>query len=253
MNNEINIQEELLSISPAVAAISRANVFSVPDDYFNSLSTNILAGLKPAEINFAGIPKQSFSVPDGYFDGLADSIMSKIKAAVNETAAEELASLSPALAAIGNKNIFTVPPNYFEETPGNILQQLPQPAKVVSIGKRSFFSRYAVAAAITGVIGLSVISVLDKKSSTDKSLFASQETKTAMQYANTIIKNNSFDAELNSISDKDIQQYLEAHGQDVDAALVASASDDSNLPSPEDYIINDNTLDNYLKQANLNN
>ncbi|MEO7045517.1 MAG: hypothetical protein ABI091_09455, partial [Ferruginibacter sp.] len=85
-------------------------------------------------------------------------------------------------------------------------------------------------------------------------LFASAETKTAMADAKQIIKNNSFDQELNTISDNDIEQYLQKRGLDVNAALVASSTDDnSNLPAPEDYINNDNTLDNYLNNANLNN
>lgn len=255
MSNRNQIQDELLSISPAVAEIPFVNVFSVPEGYFNTFSANILAALPVNEPFLNTIPKQPFSIPENYFDNLADSILNKIKSDSIETSAEEILNLSSTIAGIGKRNVFTVPSNYFDNNVENMVAaKLPQPAKVVSMQKRSSFSRYAVAAVITGLIGLSVISFFNNKSTTERSLFASAETKTAMADAKQIIKNNSFDQELNTISDKDIQQFLEKRGLDVDAALVASSADDnSNLPSPEDYIINDNTLDNYLNKANLNN
>ncbi|MEO5944811.1 MAG: hypothetical protein ABIP30_03940 [Ferruginibacter sp.] len=255
MSNRNEIQDELLSISPAVAEIPFANVFSVPDGYFNILTNNLLAEL-PIDQNFLdNIPKQPFSIPENYFDDLSDSILNKIKAGSIETSAEEILNLSPTIAGIGKRNVFAVPINYFDKNVEKIVGvTLPQPAKVITMQKRSSFSRYAVAAGISGLIGLSVISFFNNKGTTDKNFFASAETKTAMADAKQIIKNNSFDQELNTISDKDIEQYLEKRGLNVNAALVASSGDDNiNLPAPEDYIINDNTLDNYLNKANLNN
>ncbi|MEO7049350.1 MAG: hypothetical protein ABI091_28865, partial [Ferruginibacter sp.] len=210
MSNRNQIQDELLSISPTVAEIPVANIFSVPDGYFKTLSDNILAAL-PADDGFlSSIPKQPFSVPENYFDGLPGSILDKIKNASIETSAEELLNLSPTIAGIDKKNVFTVPANYFDNNAENILAAtLPQPAKVISMHKRSSFSRYAVAAGITGLIGLSVISFFNNKGTTDTNLFASAETKTAMADAKQIIKNNSFDQELNTISDNDIEQYLQ--------------------------------------------
>jgi hypothetical protein len=255
VSNRNQIQDELLSISPTVAEIPVANVFSVPNGYFNTLSNNILAALPPDDGFLSSIPKQPFSVPENYFNGLADSILNKIKNASNESVTEEILNLSPTLAGIGKRNVFNVPVNYFDNNVEKILAAtVSQPAKVIGMQKRSSFSRYAVAAGITGLIGLSVISFFNNKSTTDKNIFASTETKTAMADAKQIIKDDSFDEELNNISAKDIQQYLQKRGLDVNAALVASSADDnSNLPAPEDYINNDNTLDNYLKNANLNN
>ncbi|MBS1496886.1 MAG: hypothetical protein JSU03_10395 [Bacteroidetes bacterium] len=253
MNNRINIQEELKSISPTVAQIPVANVFSVPNGYFDTLCIHILASIPFREEPVSILSKKPFSVPENYFDGLADSILSKIKNATESDAAEELMQLSPVIAQIEKKNVFSVPDNYFENNINKIVSATqPHQAKVVTMQKRPLFARYAVAAAITGLIGLSVISVFNNNSS--KNLFANSEIKTAMKDANTIIKNDNFDEELNNLSDKDIEQYLTKKGLDVNAALVASSTDDNNnLPSPEDYINNDNTLDNYLNNANLNN
>jgi hypothetical protein len=252
VNNRKNILDELLSISPIVATIPVVNVFSVPENYFNTLSFNILAKLPATESVFETSPKQVFSVPEGYFDGLASSILNKIKAEDNNAAKSEIASISPTIATIGNKNVFTVPENYFEDNIAAIIDNLPKPAKVIEMKKRPVFFRYVAAATITGIIGLSVISVFNNKTNNNSTIVPT-ETKQVLAQANQIIKNNSFDKELNSLSAKDIQQYLEQDGQDVNAALVASSIDDNTLPNPEDYIIDDKTLDDYLKKANLNN
>jgi hypothetical protein len=64
---------------------------------------------------------------------------------------------------------------------------------------------------------------------------------------------NSFDKEFSSVSDDAIVSFLESKGQDVEAALVASLTDEKNLPEADDYIINENTLDQVLKTLDLNN
>ena len=101
--------------------------------------------------------------------------------------------------------------------------------------KRASFFRYAAAAVITGFIGLSVISIFDKKGETD---FIRPKTETAF----------NFDEAFSKLTDADIVNYLQKDGQDVNAALVASISDDKSLPDQEDYLTDENTLDNLLNQ-----
>lgn len=250
MNERKNITEELTAISPAVAAIPVVNVFSVPGNYFDTLADHILSCVYLDDTNLLSeTEKKSLTVPEGYFEGLADAIMHKIKAGASENSAAEILYLSPAVSAIGNKNIFTVPNNYFETNVQRILNHIHKPAKVVEMKSRSSFIKYAAAAVVTGIIGLSVLSIFNNKTNTNNILLSA----TVMAQAGEIIKANSFDKELNNVSDKDIQQYLEQQGQDVNAALVASSADDNNLPNPEDYIIDDKTLDDYLNKINLNN
>ncbi|MEP6713020.1 MAG: hypothetical protein ABJA37_11410 [Ferruginibacter sp.] len=250
MNNRKHISEELLTLSPTLAALTVVNVFSVPDDYFNSLSGSVLSAISADNnIIFSSIEKQSLSVPEGYFDGLADAILNKIKGQSGNTAPGEMGHLSPTIFAIGNKNIFTVPENYFENNTSEIISNIPKPAMLVEMKKRSFIFKYAAAAVVSGIIGLTVLSLFNNKNDTSNPLLP----QAAMAQAGEIIKNNSFEKELNNVSDKDIQQYLEQHGQDVNAALVASVTDDNNLPNPEDYITDDKTLDDYLNKINLNN
>jgi hypothetical protein len=135
--------------------------------------------------------KTPFSVPDGYFEGLATSIMAKIKGA-EESASAEINSLSPLLAGISRNMPYVVPANYFQTTieelpfltgddprsailslveritpyevplgyfanlPNQILEKVSQQpkAKIIPVVKRRWM-RMAVAAMVTGIIGLS--------------------------------------------------------------------------------------------------
>jgi hypothetical protein len=72
-----------------------------------------------------------------------------------------------------------------------------------------------------------------------------------MKEAKQILKNGSFDEELNTVSDAAIVNFLESKGQDVEAALVASLTNEKDLPTADDYLFDDNTLDNVLKTIDL--
>ncbi len=192
--------------------------------------------------------KQPFAVPEGYFDQLAGNIMNRIRQEETLTVMEETRLLSPTLAAVGNRNVFTVPDGYFEQLAAGSIKEVALPTKVVPMKSNRGMLRYMVAAAITGIIGLSILSIFNNKTA---DTVASPET--AMLQASEIIKNKSFDSELDKISAGDIEKYLTESGQDVNAALVASATDEMALPDADEYIMNDNTLDNVLSKMNLNN
>ncbi|MCP9750519.1 hypothetical protein [Ferruginibacter sp. HRS2-29] len=251
MTSNKEISAELLSLSPTLAAIPNTNVFSVPDNYFNELPANVLQLLQPDQpLSFSKAATPAMSVPEGYFDGLASSILNKIKSQAEETVVEEISSLSPAIAAIGKRNVFTVPEGYFDGISSEALKNIAPQAKVVQLKANNRIIRYMAAAVVAGVIGLSIFNLAGNKSQGKVNGYEAE----LMAEANTILKNKTFDKELNSLSDKDIEQYLTDNGENVDAALVASTVvDDTNLPSAEEYIIDDNTLDNFLKKVNLNN
>jgi hypothetical protein len=56
-----------------------------------------------------------FTVPQGYFENFAASVWSRINSQHPMDSADELAELSPMLAAIPRKMPFSVPENYFSE------------------------------------------------------------------------------------------------------------------------------------------
>lgn len=280
MNQPNDILNELTELSPALAAISKVNVFSVPDGYFdhlssilllqtaekefstvpqgyfNDLSANIMARIKQEEtaietkedkgLSFNIGNKNVFTVPADYFEKLPDTILSRI---YNESVYHETSSSSELVANIGNKNVFTVPAGYFDSVAKDITQQI-APAKVVSMNPRRNIVKYAAAAVVAGIIAMSALFIFNK---TDKNTI-STENLAAIEKAETIIKTNSFDKEMASLNDADIVNFLESKGQDVNAALVASLTEDEKvLPDADDYLFDENALNDILKDLDLNN
>ena len=248
MNKNNDIIEELNSIAPALVPLHKCHVFSVPDNYFQHFSTNLLLEIKK-EISILPLPKNVMDIPHGYFDSLADNILAKIKLAQPVSVAQELKNLSPTLTATGNDNVFKVPPSYFQDLPEIILSQVNRPAKVVTMKIRSSFARYAAAAIVSGILGLSLFSLLDNKASTETTPL----TASVLVDGKKILQTNSFDSVLETVSDDEIVGYLQNSGQDVNAALVASTLDSKELPAADDYILNDNTLKNFMDKLHINN
>ena len=289
MENRIDILNELQGLSPTIAGLEKVNVFRVPLGYFESLSADILIGIETengrnnsatsvtdvpagyfetlagsilnkikaqdieqadAEINtlsaeLTGIgSKNVFEVPQGYFDTLAGSILTKIKAAEVEDAAAEIRALSPMLYSIQNENVFKVPQGYFEGLSETVLNSVNPQTKVVSMKSRtaSFF-KYAVAAAFTGVMALGIFKFTGN----------STEKIELPDYVTAGLKMQDVDQELAKISDADIVKFLEASGTDVKTAMVANSIDENELPSQEDYLMDEKTLDKYLNSINVDN
>ena len=264
MHSNPEIYNELKELNSLLAEISNRNLYSVPEGYFNVLSEDVLLAVNEN----SPIEMQGSEVPAGYFDGLADSIMSRINASSDDDISPLLANLkgirvfdtpegyfesvpeaimgkirineaedevSPLLDGLKNIRVYEVPAGYFNELPGTILKKISGPAKVVTMQKRPSFFRYAAAAAITGILGISLFSVFDNK-------------KTADPEPISVASKVNLDEGLSNVSDNDIVNYLKESGMDVDAALVASVSDEGNLPDQVDYFTDDKTLDNLLNE-----
>jgi len=280
MEASTNIHDELTALSPTLAAVNKVNPFTVPagyfdtlsddilaaifreghqqavpDGYFDSLAGNILNRVKAEETNDASKELRAlspllysiqsadnlFSVPQGYFKNLPDAVLQKIN---EETAAEEITHLSPLLAGIRQKNVFSVPEGYFDNFYGEIAGELKPQAKVVSFGKRRNIMKYAVAAAVTGIMAITVF----KFTGTDnKKLVMPEYAAQGLK-----IKPASVDAELAGLSNDDIVSYLEDNGSGIDAStLAATTLDEKNLPTEADYLLDDKTLDNFLNNVSV--
>ena len=243
MKSANDILDELRELSPVLAGLEKVNVFTVPAGYFDLLSEDILAGVRNEENTGNKISSVSITdVPHGYFDSLAETIMGKIKAGQVETASDETRALSPMLYSIQNENVFAVPAGYFEELSNAVISRLtPQQAKVVVMKRRTAtFFKYAAAAAFTGVMALGVFK------------FTGTSSKAELpDYVMAGLKIENIDKELSKISDDEIVKYLEAEGSDVKAALVANSVDENELPSQEEYLMDEKALDKYLNNINL--
>jgi hypothetical protein len=140
------------------------NLQQVPKGYFDSLSDSILAKVKIAYSENTKTEKDSpllqslkginfFTIPNGYFDALTDSALLKVKISRPENAEEELREISPLLYSIKGENVFTVPRRYFESLADEISEKVkPQPAKVITMKKRTSWLKYTAAAVAAGII-----------------------------------------------------------------------------------------------------
>ena len=241
MENRTDILNELRELSPVIADMEKVNVFIVPQGYFEYLGADILMGIK-TENESDNTVSPTDDLPAGYFDGLAGTILAKIKTPETEDALTEIRSLSPMLYSIQNEPVFEVPHGYFEGLSDAVLKTVNPPVKVVSMKRRTTtFFKYAVAAAFTGVMALGVFKFTDKPT----------DEFTVPDYVTAGLKVQNVDQELAKIADADIVKFLEANGTDVKTALVAGSIDENELPSQEDYLLDDKALDKYLNTINI--
>ena len=238
MKFSAEILEELNKVSPLLAGLEKKNVFSVPEGYFDMLTISILKNINTeAQI-------ETFTVPEGYFENLSTNILNKIKS-LNESPAQELRALSPMLYSIQNENVFEVPAGYFRNLENDILDKIitrPQ-TKVVELKKRDSIWRYAAAAVVTGVIGLSSLMMFNKSQQSvirqENDASVSSSIKTTQQFKN----------EIATLSDDEIIKYLETTGTDVDNETLATSVDENELPATKDYLLDENTLETYLNET----
>lgn len=248
MNTKENILNELKEISAVVATVPFINVFTVEGDYFSTLQPIVMARINAEMTNTS---QHNFRVPEGYFENLSENIFKRIRAGENEVALE-LEDISPLIAGISNKETYTAPKGYFDGLTF-ISEIKTQPAKIVRMSRARAVFKYAAAAVITGLLGLSIINITDNNTTGPQEVITGQ-TASILKDANAIIKAGSFDETLQTVSDKEIEKYLQQNGQDVNAALVASSTDDADkLPEAADYLLDENVLENYLKENNLKN
>ena len=166
--------------APLLAAMARVNRLTVPEDYFNTLKANIVSRCLIEDARFEN--EEEFSVPSNYFDTLPAQIESRI--------AEET------IRKFVSSDGFTVPEGYFSSLQQRILARTASTEKpvgtIIKPIKRNWL-KYAAAACVTLVLG----SVL---------VFNSRE--------------NSFEAQLSSIPDQEIINYLQVHSDMSDTPMI---------------------------------
>jgi hypothetical protein len=127
VQSRTEIWNEIKEISPLVAGISSAGVFTVPQNYFDTLSDNIInrvfTEVLPADEErqsaaIAGaqfVKNMPYSIPSNYLEEFAENILIRIQTENASSAEEELDILSPLLKGIDKKNPFSVPQGFFTE------------------------------------------------------------------------------------------------------------------------------------------
>ena len=245
MNQSNEIIKELQGISPMLAQMQKVNVFEVPEGYFIRLAEKMTTRILLEEKDSFNFDKRNTQqVPEGYFDSLSDVILSKIKKEEAENNEEDFQKSFPVLHSLKNKNVFTVPENYFEGVSHQIINKIKshQPAKVISMKTRWW--KYAAAAIIAGIITIGSLQIFN--SSRDGGQIPSY-VESSFQYKTP----EQVDEGIASLSDDEIIKYLEKYGSIMDNDLLIKDVDVKELPATEDYLIDENTLNNYLEKIDV--
>lgn len=250
---------EINELSPLLAGIDRKQLFEVPVGYFDNNPGNIIEKITTTvgtkdELNqlsrlLLGVQHTNvFEVPTGYFENNPAIIIEKITTSVH--AKEELKQLSPLLFEVQHTNVFEVPSGYFKGLATEIIAKLkPEPAnnEVVKMGSRNLFLKFAAAAMLIGAIAFGIIKYTDKSGTIETAGIVLDPTIEQGRKMN----DEQFTAALENLSAIDISKYLENHGDITDMAVLKSNVDENQLPSEEDYLLNDKALENYLSKLDL--
>ncbi len=234
MENKQSIQEELMEIGPTIASIHSGNVYQVPADYFENFAHDVLKRIQTGEEPVYHFTRSNpYSVPVQYFDNLSENIINKIN--IQKQVIEELEAVAPILNTISKEPLYNVPGDYFDSLKLN--NNVNPTVKVVNLSLWKKFSKYAVAAIITGFVAVGIFlfqnNPTDKIQTADKFVIQkanalseeelSQFLQTTMpvdQVSSKSLKSQTSDKELSNsvkqMSDKEIQQYLSEIGDDVE-------------------------------------
>ena len=148
------------------------------------------------------------------------------------------------LYGIQNKNVFEVPYDYFNTLPGTVINKVYPTAKVVNMWSR--FAKYASAAVIVGAIAFGLYKYADKPATSSNSNKVSVATLDPSIEKGRTMDDKQFAEALKNLTDADIVNYLENHGDITDVATLGSNVDDALLPTQEEYLLDANTLDDFL-------
>jgi hypothetical protein len=251
MKNAEDTYSELKEISPFLAGVERRNVFSVPEGYFSMLSLRLLEKSKENSLTSLPASEPVFSdVPEGYFESLPEIILKKIKSPELINASDELGELSPVLYAIQSENVFLVPRGYFQNFPDQITR-IVNPARVVPIKKRNSVWNYAVAAVLSGVMAVSALWISNK--SQQNTLTANNTLPAYIKEAGQYKNEQQINEAISKLADDDIIKYLETTGNTADEELLTTIVKTNDLPSEEDYLVNEKALESFLSKSSQKN
>lgn len=234
MENQLNISDELINISAAVAAIERKNTYSVPDDYFTHLPETILMLVQ--DDPQISLPRtEVYTAPQGFFENFASSVLDRIKQ--EENAQTEIETLSPLLASLKDKETYTVPAGFFDTVAFEPPIERSE-AKVFSMKPRKTnWTRYAVAASVALILGLTGFFTFKTTKSSEQNLAstpANVEQEMAVvpddELRDYIFQTTDYpmlstegepevESALSNIKEEDIKDYLKENSYPVTSPL----------------------------------
>lgn len=249
MKESTEILNELKGISPTLAEIEKVNVFSVPEGYFVGLDEKIATTVFLQQGKKTDFQK----IPEGYFDSLSSKILLKIKEEEN-SAEGEIKSISPALHYLKEENVFDVPEGYFDDLSSKILSRIKgENTKIISFNSARKWWKYAAAAVVAGIITIFSYQLFNTQSpdSSKPLIVASPTMPEYIQLASQYKTVAQINQGIASLSDDEIAKYLERNTTILDDEALIKNTDTKELPTADDYLIDDNALNNYLQKINV--
>ena len=187
----------------------------------------------------AAIPNVNvYSLPEGYFEDFSTRVLSSIKS---------LPSYS-LHTNIKDSQTYSIPVNYFDSLADEILFKIKKEKEVISLPLRNKVLRFSIAAVAIALLGLSLTAIIKHNRIMEEE---NNYSAYVMQEANRILISKSFEDNLNSLEEEDVIKYLQDNGLDVNAALVASLSDEKETFLKDDDFYDGETLVNYLHQLKI--
>lgn len=155
-----NIKNELETLGCTCLATGIPMALTVPEGYFTTLPGIVLNTLTdiqdenlPSVLHTPGLKQTPFKTPEDYFEHLSNKVLTSLE---QDTAIDQLFKPLPQ----------EVPAGYFDTLPGNILNRVKTseiPVINLTPRKKSWM-KYAVAAALAGLIALSGIAYFTNRS-----------------------------------------------------------------------------------------
>ena len=228
------ILQELMEISDYMTNISKTNVYSVSPTYFNDLSEEIIRKImlnKERAYNFppAFTP---YVIPEDYFTNLPGLILQNV---VNHQqlngVIEEMEAIAPLLNTIDKKQLYSIPPDFFDKMQIPFSAMRKRETKVVSVNKWKIILKLSAAAVVTSLLAIGVYTITGRDLTTIRNRNARNEVKNlSNEEIVNFLKNSSFEnitstsqekskhetaikSSLKKISDGEIQRFLKETGE----------------------------------------
>jgi hypothetical protein len=225
MNPDKNILQELNEISPIVAGIPKSNPYAINEGYFDA---NMLDLLK---ITGNGSP---YLVPENYFENLSINI------SLHDS--EGLEHPENQTGFNTQETPYQVPENYFQNFEKNLMSQLSDQSQKGALVRMNKWIKWSAAACIAGLLGWALFFSINKNNQND-------EWRMSWNEAQTIIKNGSFESELNQINTNELANYLTEQGHDVDAAVMACIDEESTQNDEWIYMESEKEIEAFLNDT----
>ncbi|MCZ2222137.1 MAG: hypothetical protein LC122_00685 [Chitinophagales bacterium] len=117
MNYNKIIQEELKEVSSVIAALTKNNIYNIPDNYFINFPQQIISVVKANSTLLSKGYETPFNIPNGYFTEFPQKILNLAtnQQSSNSEIDNELNEVAPLLNTISKKQVYSVPENYFDK------------------------------------------------------------------------------------------------------------------------------------------